>query len=67
MIEKPEREKQLSDYKQCYTYKNQSLEVIWLSLCATNSILEAMPPSLLNPPPPSPPTSQELSIPLLCM
>ena len=37
---------QLSGYKQCYTYKNQSLEVskIWLSLRATNWILEAKPP-----------------------
>ena len=26
-LEKQERKKQLSGYKQCYTYKNQSLEV----------------------------------------
>ena len=27
IIEKQERKKQLSGYKQCYTHKNQSLEV----------------------------------------
>ena len=47
-LEKQESKKQLSGYKQCYTYKNQSFEVsniwIWLLLHATNSILEAKPP-----------------------
>ena len=38
-----------ASYKQCYTYKNQSLKCISrLSLCTTNSILEAKPPSLLK-------------------
>ena len=42
IIEKQER---VSSYKQCYTYKNQSSNIwIWLSLCATNSILEVKTP-----------------------
>ena len=46
---KTRQEKQLSGYKQCYTYKNQSLEVskymnLDLIIRATNLILEAKPP-----------------------
>ena len=46
---KTRQEKQLSGYKQCYTYKNQSLEVskyknLALIIRATNLILEAKPP-----------------------
>ena len=43
---KAREKKQLSGYKQCYTYKDQKCPNLWiqLSLCATNSIVEAKPP-----------------------
>ena len=44
VIEKQERKKKLSGYKQCYMYINQYLIIrIWLSLRAINSIIKGKP------------------------